>query len=892
MRQLKSRFKLIQKVNRKNNKRKIKNKMFPILLSLLVVSVTTATTQAYFNDKVSFESLIGGSKVSSLNITNGNVKWEFGTGNTFWSADGNKLIKNSNNEACISNPSNGKTVTYGPVTLTSKSNLTTNVDLAVDFSIKKVGGVDEGGDGSSGSTETISTKNIVEPFEVIVGDMDNFGFGFETNTNIGNNAYNEKPNKSGTPYDIYKEYNTKFNRAFGDGEYPSIQKYSREHNGMSVFPSSSYDATGTDRRMVNSAFYDWLNNHGYSNVLGQYGFNNLKNKTGGDMGFVKAAGPESTWPKDTWIYNNLACYYWAYDKTNQVKIWYDGYTDRAIKGIYGVWSAAKQTQSNFVDDWVNNEQDHIVTSNDGTTKNWRYLQKVEPLTFKYAKIPSKGEINSLCIQVYVDDLQPEAPSMPKERFSYVSKSKYAVKVSADGTNWMEIEPWSNTINSLAQSGPSGQMVTLNMSDMSDTDKNKFITMLKKASGITGSGLKFKIDDENYTPIRGYNNEMVISGDSYAIDFAKMTVNGDIDITTDNKMEISGIVTDSETGKSIEGVKVMTSNASSTETNSSGYYSLIPMKENLTITFIKDGYLPIEQEVVKGDSIELNVKMKPKTSTVTKTKVDIKVIVDELIGDDTTINDASKVTRSKLQRIDSSGENIIKFADIIEGEPNLIEDDGYGNKVIRTETQYNNISSISATIQQAQCSIGMKPNSEYRIYYQLILKDKDSIDAISDNFSLEFESSLMAKATQENNPNWHVDGTGKDDIFKSSYSAIGAENTTSEGGGTSSGGTSGGSTSTGQEEEFTKEYDKILLNDTPEIYFENYKGWRNGTISINLNGNPVSSTNLVPATNWYKATLKSENTLKKGSIIKVQDQDGNTSGNLYYFNTKKVFICTN
>ena len=83
----------------------------------------------------------------------------------------------------------------------------------------------------------------------------------------------------------------------------------------------------------------------------------------------------------------------------------------------------------------------------------------------------------------------------------------------------------------------------------------------------------------------------------------------------------------------------------------------------------------------------------------------------------------------------------------------------------------------------------------------------------------------------------------------------------------------------------------MLNDTPEIYFENYKGWRAGTISINLNGNPVSSTSLVPATIWYKATLKSENTLKKGSIIKVQDQEGNTSGNLYYFNTKKVFICT-
>lgn len=887
MRQLKKRFNIKLKNNTKKKKRKIKNRMFPILLSILVISVTTATTQAFFNSKVSFADIVGGDGEGKLDITNGNVKWEFGKEPISWYANGNSLPV-IGGETYISNPNNNDVVTYGPVTLTSTSNLTTNVDLAVNFTLKKIGGVDESGDGGEGSSEITNSSKLVEPFEVIVGDIDNFGYTFYKNENVGRNAYADFSGAtalSSNLYDIYNDYDTPFNRAFTGIKDPTSTLYSRQHNGMSVFPNNNYDATGTDRRMVNSGFYDWLNNNGFSSVLGKSdAYDTLKQQTNSDFGFNQ----NGTVVLNSVYYSNLANYYWAWFASNSTKIWYDGYTDRALKGIYGVWSSDKGSRANLPNDnWLGIQADKFATSfinGTGIEKNWAYLNKVEPLTFKYGKIPENGDIYSICIQIYVDDLQPKHENYSdKTSFSYVSQNQYKVSISSDGANWTEIPTWSTKINELSQSGPSGYMVTLNL----DTQDENVMKIFKNASGLDGKGLKLKIDDETQVRKFNGNGENTVSGDSYAIDFAKMTVNGSIDATTNDKMSIEGQVIDNVSKKTLEGVTIITSNAASTETDTNGKYSLSPVNEDITIKFIKDGYKTVTKTISKGSNITLNVAMEPKTSTSAKNKIDIEVVIDELVGDNSSTSiDTSKVTRAKLERKDSNGKNLINFATIEEGEPEATID-GEGNNVIRTVTKYNNISSISTAIQQAQCSIGMKPGSVYKVYYKLILKDKDSIDAVSDEFSLEFTSSLTAKATQENNPGWNVEGSGEK--YKASYLATGTvASTSTPSSSIEEGSTSGGETTS----ESTKEIDKILENDTPEIYFQNARGW--GSPSITLNGKSINSTiNVTEVPAWYKGILDDSNTLKNNSFINVKDNNNtnNSSGKLYYFNTKKVFICT-
>ena len=115
---------------------------------------------------------------------------------------------------------------------------------------------------------------------------------------------------------------------------------------MEVFPQK-YDAKGTDRRMVGSGFYDKLEeyNRGITNGFDATDFYDDKGNVNNKMN-----------KKDAAFFG-----YKSFESNNYFL--YDGYTDRAIRGVNSDGTASSK--------------DYNV---DG--KSWKWLQKVEPLTFK------------------------------------------------------------------------------------------------------------------------------------------------------------------------------------------------------------------------------------------------------------------------------------------------------------------------------------------------------------------------------------------------------------------------------------------------------------------------------------------------------------------------------
>lgn len=934
MRQFKNKFKM-KKINK--NKRRIKNRMFPVLLSLLIISTTYGTTQAYFNSKADFSKLFGSNEDSgNLKVTNGNVNLEFSNENMAWTTTSSKGITNDGKGTYVcSDLENKNTFKYGPVKLTSASNLTTNVNLSLDFDLRAVQTSDLPSDGEEGSS-TINSSNLVPGFEVIVGDIDNFGYGFEKNQNVGTNAFVDfqaATKKSGSYYDVYNDYKTLFNRSFGSGTNasdgggcPVTTTYSRSHNGISIFPSTDYDASGTDRRMVNTGFYNYLKS---KNVINSNNRANMPSDNGVAFGNAEKNDNGSyctfdyTTEKSNKFYVNGATYYWMFFNGNggsdRTRVVYDGYTDRALKGFYGVWyqgtldsydqlSGAHNSSGNYTaygktynvywGNWIGEEDNHI----DGAD-NWKYIQPVQALTFKYAKVPDKGKIQSLCIQVYIDDIQPKHQDRKdNSSFSYVSQNQYQVLISGDGKNYKEIPTWSKIINNLSQSGPSGQMVTLNLSDLTSTEVNDVINELKNGSGLNGNGLKFKIDDtvkrrditdgtyKNRLGLGNYNGKAA-SGDSYAIDFAKMTVNGNID-ATETKMKISGTVLDSTTDTPLEGVTVMTSNSAQTTTDSNGHFELNAIKEKTQITFIKNGYKTYTAEI-DGDQTEyeMEIKMQKLAQTVDPDKVNLTIRVEEYPTSNA-ITDESGL-RTTVSDLNGGGD--LTQGDVSTSKKGNVEVKQYSkampsnNKCLITETTYKDIDLLQLSATQAQCTVNVNPGSEYKVYYVL------EMTSISGCYSYEFTSSIRAKSTQENNPGWNVIGTGNK--YSSSYNIIGDEIVYERNDSGSDSG-SGGSSSSGNGSDTNKNgIDNILKNNTPEIYFQNARSWSTPKIRINNKNNSTvynttSGTQVSEATTWYKWTLDNKEQLPTGSQVVVTSNDGTkSSGNLYYFNTKKVFICT-
>lgn len=914
MRQLKNKFRRNKEEHK--TKRRIKNRMFPVLLSLLVVSLTCVSTQAYFNNKASFSQILGSlGSDDSLAVTNGDVKLSFSDDSKWVSTNSSSITRGGDGTYIFSDVSAGSEFKYGPVELESVSNLTTNIDLGIDFGFT----AKQTSDGETGGSDIgygEISDNFVTGFEVIVGDMDNFGYGFARNKTTGINAYTNFQNATELSttqfYDVYNDWNNPdtslrmFDRKFGTGEaYPYSTNYSRKYNGMEIFPSSNYDAIGTDRRMVNSGFYDYMLGKGLIRKNEEADFSKVS-EYGVAFGYNYGT-TNSTFSFDPSkigkYYVNGASYYWMYINSDNVRATYDGLTERALKGYYGAWysgqevlptkaefqKASDSTTTTYWGNWIG-----LSSRNWADEKNWQYIQKVEPLTFKYADIPSDGKIASLCIQIYIDDIQPKHEGYPdKSSFSYVSQNEYKLEISGDnGNSWDEIPTWSKVINNLSQSGPAGEMITLNMSDVTESEKAKIISALKAGGGLKKNGLKLKIDDtikmrsipsEYQEKFAMGNNSYTVSGDSYSIDFAKMTVNGNIDATQET-IKITGTVKDAE-GNPLSDVTVSTSNSARTSTDSNGNFEIKAIKENkdIDVTFIKDGYKSTYSTInFNRDSI-INITL-AKKADASKEKVDISIIVDEYatnISNNSLSNTViSDITDNEKALASGKGIEIIQTKEQVNIDENGNKVSSGGTNVIRTTRTYKNINIDEIEMQLAQCSMAVEPGRIYKIYYSI--KIQDSSMGLC---TYKFNSSLKARSTQENNQGWNVLGDEKEK-YSSKITVLGnvlSFKTTDD---TQDPGTENPGEGEGSGSIIEETSENILKNNTPGIYFQNDGEWDSADIFLN---NSSISTEKFSNTNWIKGSPNEQVPLTKGSNILVKGNNA-SSGNLYYFNTKKVFIC--
>ena len=100
-----------------------------------------------------------------------------------------------------------------------------------------------------------------------------------------------------------------------------------------------------------------------------------------------------------------------------------------------------------------------------------------------------------------------------------------------------------------------------------------------------------------------------SGDSYCIDFAKLTVNAETSSRT--KMNVSGTVVDSK-GKGISGVTVVAGDGTSTATDGNGSYSLNITPGIIDLVFSKSGYVSqnyMSSDIYNSDgTLKSNIKI--------------------------------------------------------------------------------------------------------------------------------------------------------------------------------------------------------------------------------------------------------------------------------------------
>lgn len=838
-------------------KRKISKKII-LLVSVIIVSMTTMTTSAYFNSAVNFNSLLGSdSSNSKLNIKNGSVGVKFSDSPSTW-----KITQTSGkvtNANTITNPEENDIAEFGPVTLESTSNLTTNVDLLADYELTTSIDGEE--------IKNITTKIPCEPFEVIVGDIDDFGYGFGGVTN----------------YDVYSgiRYNrTKY--CAGQGE--------KLDNGLNVYPTN-YDATGTDRRMCPSGFYKLM-----ESVIGA---NNMNNHTG--------TGNNAT---DTLLGNNFELYQYISSSKNFVKeggtvggnsggytvgilkndikvnstqiyggyrVYWDGYTNRSIRGVRGIGGNDASQQ------YVN------VSDKNFDGKNWAFLNSPQPITFKYAQIDDEKDVTSAVIQMYVDDFQSGDADKSilgadqANHFSNDSTSRFTATLGG-----VEVPELSNLINSLCQSGPAGQLISFNV-------PQKYLYLIKKYAG-TGAkeGLQLLIDDAR----------IGTSGDSYCIDFAKLTVNAETSSRT--KMNISGKVVDS-TGKAISGVTVVAGDGTSTTTDGNGSYSLNITPGTINLVFSKSGY--VSQNYISSD----------------------------IYNSDGTVISNIKIPNVTMEKGGSSGGSDIageKFGVEINVEKIKVNNDGTENSIeTKTYTSEKPIVYSGTEGKNADCTLALQPNFKYKVTYKLKLKN---LRNDNNNITLNIKGNLIAKATQENNPGWDEDGTGENykDSFKEGESPgeitgsvaevkivakdtsgkqlddvyaiwndnkLPCNNASKYDFKANAGASSITVVRKGYEDKVVKTDLKVGLN-TINVTMENIKPninfeipdngyWGNST-TIKV-GNQSYSADKTPFTGW-KGIVLQKNQLEKlnQSIITVSDEKNNTSGALYYFSTQRVYICTN
>ena len=599
-----------------------------------------------------------------------------------------------------------------------------------------------------------------------------------------------------------------FNFNFGAGTYDFYSGTSTTEHGIEVFPNN-YDAQGTDRRMVPSGFYK----------LGTKIFTRVD--SGNENNGLMIPSIDSTCA----AYSSKSYYGVKLNSDitvdglmvpQNLEVFYDGYTDRALTG-------RNQGDTGSV-------ADHIF---DGV--NWKYLQSVKPVTFKYNNIISEKSIKSVSFQIFVDDVQSGDSTNPTE-FAKYSTTDFNVYLSdKSGMNKIEIPEFAKIINKFAQSGPIGNMINLNLPP-------EYFSIIKTASGLDG-GLQLLIDD----------SRMATSGDSFAIDFAKMTVNKEAAKGASNAIaQVNGQVVDLASNP-ISGVVVTTGDGKSAITSGDGSYSISGAAPGiLSLTFSNCQY---KTETYMYGNASNGATINIGTQTLYK-GLKSEIPAKEKLNVQLTI-----------QKCDVSGNAIDGESPIILESKNLNATNDY--KIVNTNDEGTNIV-------QSQLIKNISPGARYKLTYKLILNSYQDISDIA-QFNLLFSSRIRAKLTQENNPSWLDDGTG------SSYSVHATEPTTN----------------------VINPQDTSANTDFSEIYFErpDTASYWSDFITGQLPNFYLNSTVALPVENisklssgssWYKYTFGNNTSINDNSYIKVVDcgNSANTSGKLNYFSTQKIFICTN
>lgn len=746
-----------------------------VLLSIMVISITVMPSYAYFTGNLDWSSLNSG--LNDLTIDNGSVDFDVDYSNAIWKKANDKTLNS------YSNPSTDDTITYGPVWINQigKKQLTSKVDLLTEYQVDKDGGSDEIANKGKDEEED---GTIEEPFEVIVGDIDNFG-------------YTEK----GDPY---------------------LDK-SAKHS-MEVFPQK-YDAKGTDRRMVGSGFYEALKKYN-SGKIHEFTPNDLYDNNGNinnEMNKKDAA---------FFGYKSSESYILPNNSSNNYFL-YDGYTDRAIRGVNSDGTASSK--------------DYIIDE-----KNWKWLQEVEPLTFKYDKITK--DIKTVTFQIFTDDIQS---GIAKEgdlgAFQKKSSSKYHVYL-----NGTEVTEFTDQINEFAQSGPRGNIVTLEL-----PSKPEYFDIIKKA-GLESGGLKLLIDDKDGLNFDEYGKDYY-TGDSFAIDFAKMTVNAPATGSEADKYygAVSGKVVD-KYGKELEGVNLVAETGENVVTDENGNFNFAKLYKGLNkFTVTKEGY---KKNIVYISTGEADATITLDYSAIVmQEKCQAEVVV-------------TKCNLKGEELKDSSG-NIIQK--------------------VKKSTDLNNSSYYirkSGTIIDQAFDISFEPGCKYKIEYKVKLRSHKDLKDMQD-FKLDFTiNNIKVKATQENNAGWDVAGTG--DNYTDKYNNSEENKTLPD-----------NSHNNNIEENKTPPDNSQSDNKdarTTKIYFNYPDTGYYGSISdtdFYLNGKKLVGDDGEKeelAGGWwlfnfnkYNKILSSINN-NKGSTVQVKNSSISEadSGELYWFTTQKVFICTN
>ncbi|WP_133015698.1 starch-binding protein [Clostridium cuniculi] len=828
----------------------MRKKIYLTLLSIFIIVITASSSYAYFNGKVSIKGS-NGDNLDVLNIQNGNEKINIDTSKSKWEYKGQEV-----NENGITNPTTGDIAAYKGVKVSNESNLTSNVELKFTFNSLKEGGSTEDEDAvPPEDNDKEDTREPAESFEVWVGDIDNLGV---------NGGYGQGSVEKDKEYVL-------------SGKLPDT-------NGLDIFPESvegredrndpdkydgtdsngnlTNDATGTDRRMVTSGFYNFyqkLIGNNYDNELkdkivvhhktntqkyiyywntidsqgnlnakpivdwysspemksegdGWYSytiencistnliFNNRGNDKTGDLtitegewwykdgewykenpdelpqikwySFLRTASYENKdYPLNRYDYSHKDASFYSLTYSNYIlngtsystdnnefyhnnkhaiigpttndngEIFYDGYTDRALRKKYA--------------DNTDNNSEYIQNG-----VNWAELQPVEPITFMYQdKIGtsngSQKKVTSATVQIMLNDIQPE-PSESKwtERWnggewntrfsigsnsikniewqtSYSAKSnvnyQVTLKVKDKDMTPIRVEEWEKIINNLDQHGPRANLVTLEV-------PQRLLYLIEEGEE---SGLELLIDDpRDGSTINSLTGKPdVAGGDSYCIDFARLLVND----TISDKATIEGVVKDVVTKEVIEGVKINNGNNENIATDSEGRFTISVIPGQVVLNFSHSSYIDRDYTIYNienGGNTTIEIYMTPKDSDIT--------IVPKLKFE-------GKLTISKYKK----HEHTSLCNDNCNEKYILVKIDGEDYK----EYQFNlGEAGTKDEKNEVFTELKIEPGHYYILDYELKLFNGEDIDKFSNDFNLIFSSDIEAKITQENNSGWEENGT--------------------------------------------------------------------------------------------------------------------------------------